>query len=247
MPKEASSDITLSMSGDSRHPNILCVSGRDLPVLIKRHPRARRIILRLDHAGEALSLVLPRGVSKAEGLAFAKQQEDWIRRRLSAVPPRIRFEPGARISILGREHEIRHNPFGRRGVWCESGVIWASGRPEHLPRRITDHLKQQARLVIAEKAREKAKSIDAKLGRISLRDTRSRWGSCSARGDVSFSWRLILAPEEVLDYVVAHEVAHLIEHNHSPEFWQLTARLTPHSQRAKAWLRANGNQLHRFG
>ena len=235
------------MSGDGHSHRVLCVAGRDLPIVIKRHARARRITLRLDQSGDCLSLVLPYGVPAVEGIAFAEKQRNWVATRLARVPPRVLFTPGSTLPILGQPHEIRHAPFGRRGVWCEERVLWASGQEEHLPRRIGDFLKRRAREVISERAREKAAWLDAKLGRISIRDTKSRWGSCSARGDLNFSWRLILAPEGVLDYVVAHEVAHLIEHNHGPRFWRLTERLTSDCKAAKAWLRAHGNDLLRYG
>lgn len=235
------------MTGDAKGPKVLSVSGVTLPVVIKRHARARRITLRLDHSGEAISVVLPYGVPEGEGLAFAEKQKHWIGTRLARVPPRVPFAPGSRLPILGHDYEIRHATHGRRGVWCEEDLLWVSGRPEHLSRRIADYLKQQARSVIAAKAQEKAASIGARLGRVSIRDTKSRWGSCSAKGDVNFSWRLILAPESVLDYVVAHEVAHLIEHNHSPRFWTLNAQLTADLDAAKAWLRAHGSGLQRYG
>jgi len=239
--------MTLAMTGDATNPKVLSISGVSLPVTIKRHPRARRITLRLDHSGEAVSLVLPYGVPESEGLAFAEKQKHWLGTRLARVPPRVPFAPGALVPILGRAHEIRHAVTGRRGVWCAEDVLWVSGRPEHLSRRVTDYLKQQARGVVAERAREKAARIQARLGRVSIRDTKSRWGSCSVRGDVNFSWRLILAPDAVLDYVVAHEVAHLVEHNHSPRFWALNAQLTADVAGAKAWLRAHGNELLRYG
>ena len=239
--------MTLPMSGDGPSHNVLCVAGRDLPIVIKRHARARRITLRLDQSGDCLSLVLPYGVPAGEGFAFAEKQKNWVATRLARVPPRVSFTPGAKLPILGQLHEIRHDPFGRRGVWCHENVLWASGQEEHLPRRIADFLKRRARDEISERAREKAARLDARLGRISIRDTKSRWGSCSARGDLSFSWRLILAPERVLDYVVAHEAAHLIEHNHGARFWRLTEQLTPECEAAKAWLRAHGNELLRYG
>lgn len=235
------------MTGDRADLKVLSVSGQTLPVTIKRHAQARRITLRLDHSGDAVSLVLPYGVPESEGLAFAEKQKHWIGTRLARVPPRIPFAPGSRVPILGEEHEIRHAPAERRGVWRSEGLLWVSGRPEHLARRVTDYLKQQARSVISERAQAKADRIGARLGRVGIRDTKSRWGSCSVRGDVNFSWRLILAPESVLDYVVAHEVAHLIEHNHSPRFWALNARLTDDVGGAKAWLRAHGNKLLRYG
>jgi len=92
-----------------------------------------------------------------------------------------------------------------------------------------------------------ARQVERKLGRITLRDTRSRWGSCAANGNLSFSWRLVLAPVEVLDYVVAHEVAHLVHHNHSPAYWAVVRELVPEADGLRRWLKTNGPRLHLYG
>jgi predicted metal-dependent hydrolase len=114
-------------------------------------------------------------------------------------------------------------------------------------RRVADWLKRQARAAIAERVAETAARIDASYGRIAIRDTKSRWGSCAAGGNLNFSWRLVLTPAFVFDYVVAHEVAHLKEHNHGPGFWRLVDQLTPETERARAWLNSFGAGLHRLG
>ena len=226
---------------------MLRVEGLDLPLRVQRHARAQRISLRLDHRGEALHLVVPRYTSLKEALAFAESQADWVARRLDETPARVPFEHGARIPLLGTEHVILHHDGTQRGVWLEPGRICVSGRPEHLGRRVTDFLKRQSRAAIVERAQAKAKRLERPVRRITLRDTRSRWGSCSPQGDLNFSWRLVLAPEYVLDYVVAHEVAHLAELNHGPRFWRLTASLTDRMGAAKRWLRQHGHGLHRYG
>ena len=131
--------------------------------------------------------------------------------------------------------QFRHEALG--GVWLEEGTICVSGRPEHLSRRVRDFLKQQARKAILPRAQEKAARLGRHAGRITLRDTRSRWGSCSVSGDLNFSWRLVLAPIIVLDYVIAHEVAHLVEYNHGRKFWALAKDLTENMEEAKTWLK----------
>lgn len=230
---------------------ILLVDGSAVPLRLRRSPRARRLTLRLQPAEGALLLTLPPGVDRREGLAFAARQEGWIRGRLAALPPHIPFAPGSRLPLLGVEHEIRAMPAARRGVWREPGLLLVSGRPEHLARRVEDHLRGEARRLLAERARQKVAALPAgggrALRRVTVRDTASRWGSCSARGDLSFSWRLILAPETVFDYVVAHEVAHLVHLDHSPAFWALTARLTPDPAGPRRWLRERGAELLRYG
>ena len=228
-------------------PGGLEMSAQDVPLELRRHPRARRISLRLNKAGDGIVLVLPQRTAVREALAFAERNSDWILGKLEAVPARMPFAAGAVIPVLGVDHVVEHDARARRGVWRGAGTITVSGQAEHLPRRLGDFLKREARQEISRRARDKAARIDQRVGRISLRDPRSRWGSCSSKGDLSFSWRLILTPDYVVDYVVAHEVAHLVELNHSKRFWRLTAGLTPEMERAKDWLRREGSQVHRYG
>ncbi len=226
---------------------MLIIGERPLPLEVRRHPRARHISLRLDGKEDRLRLVLPRGVSIAEGCEFARSKSAWVLRHLESRAPQIPFADGTVLPLLGEDHVIRHFPAARRGVWRDAGMIAVSGQAEHLPRRVRDFLKAEARETLTRRAREKAERLDRSPGRITLRDTTSRWGSCTANGDLSFSWRLVLAPEMVLDYVVAHEVAHLKELNHSARFWELTARLTDEIEGPKRWLRRHGESLLRYG
>ena len=228
-------------------PHMLRFDDRQVPLEVRRHSRARRITLRLTPDGTGVRLVLPERVALREGLAFAERNRSWILQRLSDQPERIVFRDGAEIPLLGEMQTIRHVPTARRGVWRQDDAIWVSGFAEHLPRRLTDFLKAEARREITARARSKADSQGLRIARISLRDTKSRWGSCSSSGNLNFSWRLIFAPELVLDYVVAHEVAHLREMNHGPAFWRLTRQMTTDVGQAKAWLSRNGNLLLRYG
>jgi predicted metal-dependent hydrolase len=228
-------------------PQILELPTGDLPLEVARHPRAKHITVRLNRRGDGVRLVLPPRASLREGLRFARSKAGWIEARLGELPPTIPFVDGVVLPILGEDHVVRHLASGRRGVWREAGTIQVSGRAEHLPRRVADFLKTEARGAIAPRARAKAAVLGRTPGRITLRDTKSRWGSCSPDGNLNFSWRLILAPEAVLDYVVAHEVAHLIELNHGPRFWKLTARLTPEVKGPRSWLRHNDERLLRYG
>lgn len=228
-------------------PHSLQLATREVPLELSRHPRARRITLRLNATGDGVRLVLPRRTPVVEALAFAERNAGWILKHLDRVPARIPFVHGAVIPLLGEEHVIAHDTAARCGVSREGRVIRVSGLAEHLPRRVEDFLKREARAVIGARAREKAALVDRRVVRLSLRDTRSRWGSCNSEGNLSFSWRLILAPEHVLDYVVAHEVAHLVHLNHSQRFWKLTGRLSQNMPAAKAWMERNGVQLWRYG
>lgn len=223
------------------------VDGRVLPVLLKVAANTRRLSLRFDAKEDRLVVVRPKGVPAREAMAFVAARHDWIRARLAAVPPRVPFADGVAIPLLGEPHLIRHRPDARRGVWAEAGEIGVSGLPEHLPRRLEDWLKGRARAEITPRARTLAEAVGKPLGRISLRDGRTRWGSCTAKGDLSFSWRLVLAPEAVLHYVVAHEVAHLVELNHSHRFWGVVRDIAGDTTAAQRWLKDNGTRLHRYG
>lgn len=223
------------------------IDGRSIPVRVRRSGRATRLSLRIDRSGEGVVLVMPPAASLSHALGFAAQQRDWIGSRLAAMPPKVDFRPGALVPVLGVEHVIRHCPEARRGVWAEDGAIHVSGAAEHLPRRIGDWLRRRAAAEISTRAHPLAARIGRKICRISLRDTTSRWGSCTAAGNLSFSWRLILAPEAVLTYVVAHEVAHLAHMDHSPAFWRLVGQLTPDPDSSRAWLKRHGASLHRYG
>ncbi len=227
-------------------PTILRVAEREIPLLVSRNPRARRISISLDGSG-AVRLVLPKRTALRHGLDFAEDRADWILDHLDALPARVPFVAGAILPLFGVDHVIRHDPAARRGVWRADGVIRVSGQQGHLPRRVCDFLKVEARHEISRRALEKAEIIGRPVRRVSLRDTTSRWGSCSAEGNLSFTWRLILAPVAVLDYVVAHEVAHLKHMNHGARFWALVGRLTDDATRSRRWLRERGNHLLRYG
>lgn len=203
--------------------------------------------LRVDPARREAELVVPPGVPLRHAQDFAVQNADWLLARLAALPVRIPFLAGSIVPILGVDHLIRHRPGARGGTWRESGALFVTGEPEHVPRRVLDFLKAEARRRILARVAVHAERLGRRPRRVTLRDTRTRWGSCSARGDLSFSWRLILAPRPVLDYVVAHEVAHLVELNHSQRFWRVVHRLVGEAERPRLWLRRFGHTLHRYG
>ncbi len=231
----------------SRSDAILQIGGCTVPVVLRRNGRARRLILRLNKAGDGVIVTLPKGISMANGMSWAEQQISWIQARMAALPGRRPFTDGSTIPFEGYEHIIRHLPEARRGVWREYGEIRVSGRAEHLARRVQDWLQSEAQLRCVEKTMRAALRINSQPGKVSVRDTRSRWGSCSTNGNISYCWRLILAPTFVLDYVVAHEVAHLKEHNHGAKFWDTVAMLEPNLKRAQRWLREQGETLYFIG
>ncbi|HAA90872.1 MAG: hypothetical protein CMM48_06460 [Rhodospirillaceae bacterium] len=220
---------------------------KELPLVIRRSARARRISLKIDTKARQGILVLPVGISEIEGLDFAEQHREWLNRQLAELPIPIPFADGATIPFLGNETVIQHGGQCRGIVEVGEKSLTVFGRPEHLARRLTDWLKRQARTEISRLVAEKSAQLGRKAGRITIRDQKTRWGSCAVSGNLTFNWRLILAPKFVLDYVVAHEVAHLAEHNHSANFWAIVATLTEHSEPGRAWLRRHGSELHRYG
>jgi len=191
-------------------------------------------------------VTVPSGVRVDDAITFVRGRTDWIADRLDSVPAPIAFADGAEVPVLGVAHRVRHEA-GARVVSRQDGEITVGGRAEHLPRRLRDWFRREARREIAPRVAAKAAQLGRKPGRITVRDTRSRWGSCSAAGNLSFCWRLVMAPEAVLDYVVAHEVAHLAERGHGLAFWRVVEGLTDDVATAKAWLRREGPGLHRYG
>jgi len=225
----------------------LVVNGQAVPLTFKRNARAKNIILKMDPKNGGAIVTLPSYARESEGLRFARSKIDRIAKRLAVLPQAVPFAAGTIVPLLGVDHMIRHRSDARGTAWIEEGEIHVAGKPEFLARRTADFLKKTAREEIVPRAEAYARQVERKLGRITLRDTRSRWGSCAANGNLSFSWRLVLAPVEVLDYVVAHEVAHLVHHNHSPAYWAVVRELVPEADGLRRWLKTNGPRLHLYG
>ncbi len=194
-------------------------------------------------------LTAPRTVGRRQATDFLIRHEGWLKARLENMPAARPFAHGAIVPVMGVPHRIEGDATRLRGlVERKDGTLVVRGAAEHLPRRLADFLKNEARREIESRARAKAAMLGRPIAAVTLRDTRSRWGSCSHTGRLAFSWRLILAPEFVLDYVVAHEVAHLAELNHGPRFWKLCAQLTQSDTKsARAWLKRHGAELHAYG
>jgi predicted metal-dependent hydrolase len=216
-------------------------------VKLRVSARARRVSLKVDAAQGVVELVVPKSISLARAAQFAHTNKGWIAGRLARLPPAVPFTPGASIPILGVTYRLRHVANARGTVAVDGEEIRVHGHREHLPRRLTDWLKAEAKRRIVPIARRFADRIGKTPRRIRVGDTTSRWGSCSPKGDLMFSWRLILAPERVLIYVIAHEVAHLTHLNHGKRFWRLVGSLVPTYDDQRAWLARHGPGLHRYG
>jgi hypothetical protein len=229
--------------------------GAKFRIALKRIGSARRFTLRVRAATRDIVLTMPARANIRQAQEFAQNQAEWIADRVARLPQQMPFRPGAKIQLRGIEHLLRHCSEGapaRRGTaWIEErdGIrtVCAGGDLAHFERRIMDFLRREAKRDLEEAVRRHAAKVGRSPKALSLRDTSSRWGSCSAKGALNFSWRLILAPPFVLDYLAAHETAHLRHHDHSDQFWALTKNLCPEMDRAEAWLKAHGAHLHRYG
>jgi hypothetical protein len=220
-------------------------------VQMRRHRQARRYTLRIHATSREVVLTMPPRGSVKQAKEFAEKHGAWIAARLNRLPDAAPFVHGAILPVRGYDHRIEHRRGARGTVWIETResehLLCVAGRESHLPRRVRDYLKREAKRDLEVASRLAAQALGVEIRRVSVRDQSSRWGSCSSTGVLSYSWRLILAPSFVLDYLAAHEVAHLIEMNHSRRFWRLVERICPQMGRAKAWLDAYGADLHRYG
>ena len=221
--------------------------GRRIDLNIRRSGRARRISLQMSDIDGSVELVLPSRAAVADALDFARTQVGWIERRLKRVRSAVPFTDGAVVPHLGTSLRIHHTDAGVGGVRRANDLLMVQGRSEDIPTRIHRWFRDQAAREIGWRVGAKTNIVGRRCNRVTIRDPRTRWGSCSQLGNLNFSWRLIMAPEHVLDYVVAHEVAHLVEMNHGPRFWAHVAELCEQPADARSWLRRHAAELHRYG
>lgn len=229
------------------------VQGLEEPVQIRRHPKARRMTLRVSRTQRAVIVTLPMQCDLKQAGTFLSTHLDWVRERLTKMPAAEPFADGGIVNLRGVPHRIvfiapkRGAPTVSIRTLKSGHQLSVSAARELAPQRLRQWLIEQARQDLAERVAYHAKRLGLKAGKISVRDQTSRWGSCSSSGNLSFSWRLVMAPPQILDYVAAHEVAHLAEMNHGPKFWALVRKTCPQMDEAKHWLQAYGIDLHRYG
>lgn len=246
------------------------IRGLEIPMILRRSARAQRFSLQVSEARRGAVLTMPLYSSFAEADEFLSRHLDWLKERVASLPEPVPFTEGAVIPLRGLAHLLHFaGPVRRRGVvWVEEpedaklAPAWpagarvakrrlprlhVSGVKGHAPRRLLDWLKRQAHLDLKLRVDLHGKRLDLTPTRIFVRDQTTRWGSCSTSGALSFSWRLVLAPPFVLDYLAAHEVAHLAHMNHGPRFWALVARTMPRHEEARNWLHKYGSSLHAYG
>ncbi|MBB4075929.1 hypothetical protein GGR08_000210 [Bartonella fuyuanensis] len=222
-----------------------------VPLRVRRRRCARRLTLRVNSSGKEICVTIPLSISLCTVQSFIEKHRAWIEARLARVQishKNAYLKEGATIPFLGVSHTIRHRE--GRGVTeivtadaGQGSKIIVYGQVEYLPRRIADVLKKQAAFIITPLVTHYSHKVERKVKSICYKDTKSRWGSCSIDKRLSFSWRLVMAPKEVIEYVVAHEVAHLVEMNHGPRFWALCEELCPGSKMYRTWLKENAHRL----
>ncbi|WP_455480781.1 M48 family metallopeptidase [Bartonella sp. B12(2025)] len=226
-------------------------SDRVVPLQVRKHKHARHLTLRIDASRQEIYVTIPPMISLSLVQGFIEKHRSWIEARLEHLQfshKNYYLKEGRTIPLLGVAHTIRHKE-GRgiaeivTGDAGQEPQIIVYGRLEYLPRRVANILKKQSKIIITPLVKSYARKVERKVKSICYKDTKSRWGSCSIDGRLSFSWRLVMAPKEIVEYVVAHEVTHLIEMNHGPKFWALCEKLCPSSKIYRAWLKENGHML----
>ncbi len=229
---------------------VVSIDGKPVEITVKVSARARSYRLTVPHHGNPV-LTLPQSGRWAEAEGFLGRHAGWLAARLRRSAPRTAFADGETVPLRGVPHRIHAT--GRLRGRVEVAEIDAElcmlvpGEAAHIPRRLTEWLKAEAQRDLAERSGIHAATLGVVVKSVSMRSQSTRWGSCSSTGRLNYNWRLILAPPFVLDYVAAHEVAHLVHMNHSPSFWRAVTHALPDMERGKAWLKAHGKVLMGYG
>ena len=230
------------------------VQGLQRWVEVRHHSKAQRLTLRINPTQRIVTVTMPMGCDHEQAVKFLSNHVDWIRDRLTKIPTAVPFVNGSTLNLRGEHHSIVFTNSKAEGPKVVAQVLNRGARELHVgndavsaPNILRTWLISQARQDLTDRVEFYTLSLGLNANKISVCDPTSRWGSCSCKGNLSFSWRLVMAPPQILDYVVAHEVAHLAEMNHGPRFWNLVSKICPHMDRAKHWLQVHGIDLHRYG
>lgn len=204
--------------------------------------RARRLSLRVDAKLGDVVLTWPKRTSLKSAERFVRDNKDWIEKHRAKLTPARQFAAGDAVSVGGKTYTIRHET-GRGLARLAGDALVVHGDAAHIHRRVRDFLKAEALRQLSALSHEKSAALGLKPSSVRVLDPKSRWGSCGADGRLMYSWRLILAPADVMDYLVAHEVAHRVHMNHGPAFWRLCASLTTNAKASRHWLNEHGKTL----
>lgn len=226
--------------------SLVSKTGQPVTVKFAVNPRARRLILRLDTEKREAIAVAPSARKLEDAARFASEKVDWIADQLAALPSVQALQPQSHIQLRGEPCQLTLEGEGRRATLLDGPPLQLSlpGDEAGFSRRAERALRAFAKADLTIAVDKYCSQLGVAARKVTIKDTKSRWGSCTSDGRLAFSWRLIMAPREVLDYVAAHECAHLLEMNHSPAFWSHVATCRPHWKKERAWLRQNGRDLH---
>ena len=216
--------------------------GIDIKVVPSRS--VRRLILKIDSKERVPVLSVPRFCSRRKAINFVNEHMGWIMTELAKIPKVKKFENGDKFSLFGKSVEICHQPDARCGVLLNGEQLIVSGGEEFLHRRIKDYIKKEAQKNFYAQSQSLAKKINRKITGVSIKDTKSRWGSCSSLNHLNYNWRIALAPDYVISYLLAHEVAHLCHPDHSADFWDCVSILNPNWKVGHNWLKKHGKTLY---
>jgi predicted metal-dependent hydrolase len=230
-------------------PIEIAIDGVVYLVHLRAMSNARRMVMRLARDGRSFTMSVPLRQSRKRAVEFVEASREWMQKALMKAGPSQPFADGGQFSLRGETVLIATTGRARGLVTFDiaSLTVHVPGAPEHLKRKLTDWLKKEAQQELEQVSARYATAMQVTFKKLVVRDQKSRWGSCTSDGTLSYSWRLILAPSYVLDYVCAHEVAHLREMNHSPRFWRLVLAHCKNARAAKQWLKKNGQSVHRVG
>eukprot|EP01099_Mayorella_cantabrigiensis_P005769 TRINITY_DN4662_c0_g1_i1.p2 TRINITY_DN4662_c0_g1~~TRINITY_DN4662_c0_g1_i1.p2 ORF type:complete len:232 (+),score=7.20 TRINITY_DN4662_c0_g1_i1:1414-2109(+) len=228
-------------------PSCLLIEGRSWPLVVRESSKARRLTLRLRPERGEIILTLPLFYSKTQVFGFIEKSKPWLEKQVAKVFPQLVYVEGMVLPILGKHYKLRHKSSQSFRSWWGEDHLLIHAPADKFGFFVQKSLHQVARQFLQERTTLYAAQLKKPVNRIILRDTRSRWGSCSAQGNISYSWRLVFAPEQVADYVCAHEAAHLVEMNHSPQFWHIVEKFCPGYKNLRHWLRQNGKGLFQYG
>lgn len=216
------------------------------PIKVQQSSRAKRLTLRIDSKEHLPVLTIPKRCSVKKAVEFVETHHNWINKSLESLPSVKHFEDGEKISLFGSEVTICHNPELKRGTFIKEDILYVSGEKEFLHRRIKDFIKKEAKQRFYLQSRQLAERLGCTLNDVTIKDTKSRWGSCSSIRNINYSWRIALAPLAVINYLIAHEVSHLKHQDHSRNFWNCVRTLEPESSRGKLWLKLHGKELYLY-
>lgn len=216
-----------------------------IPVEFMRSFSSKSIKITPNLARKIVKVSYPVYISRSRAVAFLEVKKDWVATQLEKVPEKKIMADGVVVQLFEKQYKVSHIPSARRGVWMEENYIFVSGELEFVNRRVKDFIKQEMKKYFTEQSKYYADVLKVTVAKVSVKDTVSRWGSCASNGNLSFSWRLAFAPLFVMDYIVAHEVAHLVELNHSCRFWNVVKKIYEGDiEKAQKWLSRKGLSLY---